>query len=467
MLGAMGVRRRVGWFVLLLGVAGAIVAAVLVATRGTASGTKTRWGKAIEVPGVAALEHGGQSQIDSLSCARAGNCTANGEYRADATSKGFVAKENGGVWGPAVPRDDTNGDYHGVLVALKKSHLDHGGGSVGAIVCAKPGFCVAGGSYGDGHTGCGLYDENCTQAFVVNETNGVWGKAVEVAGTARINVGGEASLDTISCWSVGNCTAVGTYTRDITGFGSQSFLVQEKDGVWGTAVRFPFPVDELDADANFSVLALFCDSARSCTAVGSAEFADVRVSVFVASETNGVWGKAIPPPGLEPLEDGANGATIGFLTCTTARFCTAGGEYEVGVTDDRSLTSTGYSEPFLVTEKNGVWGNAFTPPDFDDLNTGRAASLFSLVCPAADACVAGGSYTDDRREQRAFVVTETKGVWNRAIEVPGLHALDVGRSDSGSDAQVDDLFCVAVGSCIAGGYYTDRAGRQHAFVTAP
>ena len=37
-------------------------------------------GKAEEVPGTAALDTGGGAQLDSLSCASAGNCSAGGYY---------------------------------------------------------------------------------------------------------------------------------------------------------------------------------------------------------------------------------------------------------------------------------------------------------------------------------------------------------------------------------------------------
>jgi hypothetical protein len=38
------------------------------------------WGTAIEVPGTAALHQGGYAFVSSVSCARAGNCSAGGSY---------------------------------------------------------------------------------------------------------------------------------------------------------------------------------------------------------------------------------------------------------------------------------------------------------------------------------------------------------------------------------------------------
>ena len=47
----------------------------------SASGT-ARWGRAAGVPGLAALNAGGNAPVNSVSCASAGNCTAGGYYTA-------------------------------------------------------------------------------------------------------------------------------------------------------------------------------------------------------------------------------------------------------------------------------------------------------------------------------------------------------------------------------------------------
>jgi hypothetical protein len=55
--------------------------------------------------------------------------------------------------------------------------------------------------------------------------NGRWGTAKEVPGTATLNTGGDAQIDSVSCASAGNCSAGGYYT-DSTGHG-QSFVVSQ------------------------------------------------------------------------------------------------------------------------------------------------------------------------------------------------------------------------------------------------
>ena len=68
-------------------------------------------------------------------------------------------------------------------------------------------------------------DSSGQQVFVVSQVNGSWGTAKEVPGTATLNTGGNAAVQSLSCASAGNCSAGGYYT-DSTGHG-QSFVVSQ------------------------------------------------------------------------------------------------------------------------------------------------------------------------------------------------------------------------------------------------
>ena len=71
------------------------------------------------------------------------------------------------------------------------------------VSCAAVGECAAGGYYTDG--------SKHAQAFVVSETNGSWGDAIEVPGTATLNSGGQDYVASISCVATGDCAAGGGY----------------------------------------------------------------------------------------------------------------------------------------------------------------------------------------------------------------------------------------------------------------
>lgn len=443
--------RRALWVAAGLGASGAIAA--LAATWGNAT---TAWGTAIRVPGSAAAN----SAVNIVSCATAGNCSAGGD--------GFVVNEKDGVWGDAIKV--SIGREAGVLVMscptaascaaggayAIRSHdgggaflvtehdgvwgeaidvpglkrLTRGDAQVSALACAKPGFCTAGGSYADGRTPCGdgvrCYHH---QAFVANESKGVWKKAIEVPGTARLNRGGNASVDAVSCPSAGNCVAAGTS-------GADAFVVRERRGVWGEAVTVRLSAAALSGGAAGI-------GAISCMTTGCDPL------------LNDVWGKSGPVPGLP---DSASQASLTAISCPSARACMAGGEYS----DDSQ--PMGYSQPFLVTESDGVWHDAFTVPGVVSLNLGTYAWLSSVSCASEGSCAAGGYYTDGSGDEQAYVVTETDGVWNNAIEVPGTAALNVGFGQLGPRLAVS---CATATSCVAGGTYVDGHDNTQPFVTAP
>ena len=100
-----------------------------------------------------------------------------------------------------------------------------GQGRVSSVSCAAPGRCAAGGYYTDGGGNA--------HAFLVDERNGVWGAAIEVPGTAGLNGGGQAGVNSVSCAAAGKCAAGGYYT-DRHG-NAQAFVVVETNGHWGTA----------------------------------------------------------------------------------------------------------------------------------------------------------------------------------------------------------------------------------------
>src|SRR5215469_12486951 len=109
----------------------------------------------------------------------------------------------------------------------------------------------------------------------------------------------------------------------------------------------------------------------------------------------------------------------------------------------------------------GGWRAAIEVPGTGALNKGGYAQLNSVSCASAGYCAAGGFYTDGSGHSQAFVVRERHGVWRAAVEVPGTRVLN-----KGGDAEVNSVSCASAGSCAAGGWYTDGAGHQQAFVAS-
>ncbi len=174
----------------------------------------------------------------------------------------------------------------------------------------------------------------------------------------------------------------------------------------------------------------------------------------MAAERNGRWSRAIEVPGLGALNAGAvvgGGAEVTSVSCASAGSCAAGGHYA-----DRF----GLPQGFVAVERNGRWGKAIEVPGLGALNKGFA-DVAAVSCGAADSCAAGGYYNDRDLNFHGFVATARNGVWGKAIEVPGLAALN-----KGGDAQVGSVSCASAGSCAAGGHYDDGHGDLQGFVAA-
>jgi len=257
------------------------------------------WGKAIEMPGLGALNKGGDAGVSAVSCGTAGNCAAAGGY-AGPGSGSFVATERNGRWGTAI-------DVPG-LEALNKG----GGAGVSAVSCGAAGSCAAAGDYtGSGGDG---------QGFVASERNGRWGKAAEIPGLGALN-DGNADVSSVSCASAGSCAVAGTYGEP---YGS-GFVAVEQNGVWGKAISVPGLAALTGRLAEATSVS--CGLAGNCAVAG--DYSDAsggRTQGFVAVERHGRWGTAITVPGLKALNKGGD-AYISEVSCAPDDTCAAGGFY--------------------------------------------------------------------------------------------------------------------------------------------
>ena len=368
------------------------------AARASAVASGGTWGQAEQVPGLEALNAGGRAEVDSVSCAEPGDCSAGGSYT-DGSGKGqgFVVGEADGIWGTARPVPG--------LAAL------NAGGSAGvtSLSCPRPGDCSAGGVYIDSSGA-----QSGIQAFVVSENHGVWGQAKEVPGLAALNTTGHAQVDSVSCALPGDCSAVGHY-RD-SSFAVQGFVVTETNGAWGQAEEVP-GLAALNTGGQADVTSVSCAGTGDCSAGGNYLVGFVQQHGFVVNETNGVWGQAEEVPGLAALNVHFL-AGVHSVSCARPGDCGAGGFYE-----DRAHHLQG----FVVNETNGAWGQAKQVPGLRALNPAGQAETLSVSCALPGDCGAGGYYSPGTvGNQQGFVVSETNGVWGQAEVVPGLGALNTG-----------------------------------------
>jgi hypothetical protein len=436
------------------------------------------WGRAIEVPGLAALNTGGHARVNSVSCASAGNCAAGGYYRHRRQQQGFVAVERHGAWRraievPGLAALNTGGravvssvscGSAGSCVAggfyTDRSFLNQGfvaverqgswrrafevpglavlnrwGAYVTSVSCGSAGNCAAGGYYQGRHT---------QQGFVASEVNGVWGRAITVPGLAILNTGGIAAITSVSCGSAGNCAAGGYYADRV--YDTQGFVASGLNGVWGTAMEVP-GLAALNTSGIAEVNSVSCPPVGGCAAGGYYTYRNPYERGFVASEVSGVWGTATEMPGLTVLDKGRYDV-VSSVSCPSAGSCAVTGRY----LDRRGQWA------FVANEVNGVWGTAIEVPGLATLSTGEYTTLESVSCGSAGNCAIGGDYLG-RRGYQGFVASEVSGVWGMAIEVPGLAALNRGGS-----AEVYSVSCAPAGGCAAGGTYATGYNSFQGFV---
>jgi hypothetical protein len=306
--------------------------------------------------------------------------------------------------------------------------LNKGDASIASVSCASAGNCSAGGQYTDG--------SGNIQAFVVSQVNGTWQTAIEVPGLAALNQGGFAEMGSVWCASAGNCSAGGVY--DATAGQLQAFVVSQVNGTWHAAIEVP-GIAALNQGGSADITSVSCASAGNCSAGGRYWDSAQNNQVFVTSQVNGTWRKAIEVPGTAALNQGGS-AFITSVSCGSAGNCSAGGSY---------FDSSSHRQAFVAGQVKGAWHAAIEVPGSAALNQGGLAEITSVSCASAGNCSAGGRYFDSSFGQQAFVVSQTGGTWNAAIEVPGTAALN-----QGGVAGVASVSCASAGNCSAGGQYS-------------
>jgi hypothetical protein len=270
------------------------------------------WGRAIEVPGLAALNNGSYVGIDSVSCASAGNCAVTGHYD-NGAPEAFVVSQINGSWGTAIELPGPPA---------------FGIATFASVSCASAGNCAA-----VGYSGSPI-DSASAEPLAVSERNGAWGKAIPVPGTAATAINAAVS---VSCGSPGNCVAGGNDATEFNG-PYQAFVVSQQNGSWGKATGIP-GLTALNAGGIAEVLSVSCEWARNCSAGGYYQDGSGHQQAFVASENNGRWGTAIEVPGSAALNTGGS-AAVGSVSCTWAGYCAAIGNY---------TNRSGTGEAFIVS----------------------------------------------------------------------------------------------------------------------
>src|SRR5215472_4194396 len=455
------------------------------AAQSAAGATNGGWGNAREVPGSAALNTGGSAGVHQVSCGSAGNCVAAGSYVAGGHAHPFVAEEKNGTWGKAhaIPGVAVLSGGRGAAAhfvscasagncAVVGTYLDAAGAVqwfaaeekngawrsaikipglaklataheslVNSLSCASAGNCAVAGSY--------RTTDNASHAFVADEKNLTWQRAIEVPGIRALNSDSGAEADAVSCATAGNCAVAGSYNDPVTN-NLHAFVDDESGGTWGQGHAVP----GADALGPGEATAVSCASAGNCAVTGDYTDSAFSQQVFVADETGGTWGQAQALPGLAAQNVSGHAEPVA-ISCPAPGNCATGGTFS-GVFNG----TTPDTEAYVADERQGGWDPAaqvFGPPPFN--NGSLVTALRSLSCGSVGNCAAGGSFATQSIGFPVYVVNEVNGSWGNAIQLPGIVALN-----KGLESDVSSISCPSPGNCAAGGFYTDANGHDQAFV---
>jgi hypothetical protein len=322
-----------------------------------------------------------------------------------------------------------------------------------------------------------------------------------------------ASLNTVACTSVGNCTAIGGY--DDTSANQHPMQIVETNGTWGAAKELSFP-----SLASFGIAAITCPSTAWCVAVGSYGNSGGGTDPAADVESNGIWGA---PTKISLPSHAATGATalssLGAVSCIGVGSCMAVGSYS----NSSSTDTNGYNEPLAVTYSGGKWNAGYqpqlpsgaVPPPYNDAylndigcppgaaslndcvmaggyqtagvedsntevidayvqteaytdeilppaNPAQAgnyqrAPLTGVSCPASGQCMAVGSYENAGDVWEPMEAEQTSSGWP-STATPVLEPSNSDPTGLQPSDQMDSLSCPAVGTCFSGGTYAVSAG---------
>jgi hypothetical protein len=408
--------------------------------------------------------------VQSVSCVSSGNCGAVGTYNDGSDNKqGLLLTETSGTWATGTEATLPAGASTTSQVALA------------SVSCTSAGNCSAVGNY--------LDSSNFSQALLLTETSGTWGTGVEGSVPAGANTNPEVQMISVSCTSAGNCSAVGQYFD--TSFQQQGLFYTETSGTWGTGVELTFSGV---TDPGPALQSVSCGSAGNCSAVGTYQSASGKEALLV-NQTSGSWGVG----DTAPLPSGGAFSALNSVACTSAGNCSAVGSYtDIGddinglllltetsgtwgtppakttsVDDVNMVVSctaagtcgavgAGFGDAVAVSESAGTWG---TPSNLT-LPANFTAFVRSVSCGSAGNCTAVGAVTLESGGDLPLRITETSGTWGTGTETALPANAGVESSTLDQAATFSSVSCPSAGNCSAAGEYVDTSANQQGLLVA-
>ena len=242
---------------------------------------------------------------------------------------------------------------------------------------------------------------------------------------------GGAFLFGASCTSASACMAVGNYKIGNGNTGTYPPLSEQWDGTSWTALSTPSPAGSVTTTLN----GVSCTSAKACTAVGNYYVTGGNTSTLAERWDGTSWTvQPTPNPAV------ATGSFLNGVSCTSATACTAVGY--TGVTP----AGGGNSYPGTLAER---WdGTSWTVQPTPNPAGSTDTFLTGVSCTSASACTAVGQYMDSATNVAVSLAERWDGTsWT--VQPTPNPAGSVGDWLGG-------VSCTSATACVAvGGYNTN------------
>ncbi len=260
--------------------------------------------------------------------------------------------------------------------------------------------------------------------------------------------GFEAPCQAVSCPTTTYCIAVGAYE---TTAGYYLPLVETySNGAW-SAAQAPLPGDVAPGpspEPEGSLTNVDCTAVASCVAVGSYENSSGHTTALVESLSGTTWTPQAAPMPTQPAATG-DFSFLTWITCATASWCMASGEY---------ATTAGNSVPLTETWSGGTWTGGSMPLPSDFATSGGFGQAYGVSCPTTTFCAAAGWYSTTGSTELGFVATLAGGTWSvETAPTPGSTS-----PEFGVQFGVD---CPTVSMCVAAGFYDTGSNEPSTLTT--
>jgi hypothetical protein len=341
------------------------------------------------------------SVLNAVSCTGAGTCAAVGLSSASGVNRTLAEDWDGSAWSVEStpnPRGATFSDLTGVSCPAPTT-------------CLAVGFTILGGSK--------------IRPLAELRSGSAW----KMKQPPKPLVADWAVLNTVSCVTATDCTAVGGFIKRSVDAQEQP-LAEQWDGTAWSIEKVPNPHTENGSSLN----GVSCPSAGACEAAGSYVDFDILQAVMAFGWNGSNWTRQDEAdPGGQEYSDQAS------VSCTDASACTAAGHWS----DDHAVLRA------LVERWDGA---AWTMQTAAEPAGSQNDQLYGVSCAAPIACTAVGYWSPSNQGSPQYAMAERWNGTDWAIQSTPNPAGATVASLNGVDCSAPGV-CVAVGSAEINGVF--------------